>query len=217
MPPAKKSTRSRILETARGLFWLNGYASTTGNEILARSDANPSSFYRLFKTKENVLLAVLNNSASLATRPGHSSLDCHPRPHRPHLGILNIYRNYLITSEFSCGSIIGKLALEIPENHLHIHQRLAASFDNWTAVIRQMSRRRPIPISRQPRSQITLPICPGHNGRRRNAIPRPQIHSPLRHLYPASQKIFQLSADKSVFRGGPAEQSSLKAEHSTAT
>ena len=63
MPPTKKSTRSRILETARGLFWLNGYASTTGNEILARSDANPSSFYRLFKTKENVLLAVLNNSA----------------------------------------------------------------------------------------------------------------------------------------------------------
>jgi len=60
-----KSTRSRIVEAARCLFWLNGYGLTTVNQILERAQANPGSFYHLLRTKENVLLTVLHNNTRL--------------------------------------------------------------------------------------------------------------------------------------------------------
>ena len=60
-----KSTRSRIVEAARCLFWPNGYGLTTVNQILDRAQANPGSFYHLFRTKENVLLTVLHNNTRL--------------------------------------------------------------------------------------------------------------------------------------------------------
>jgi Bacterial regulatory proteins, tetR family len=57
-----KSTHNRIVEAARCLFWLNGYGLTTVNQILERAQANPGSFYHLFRTKENVLLTVLHTT-----------------------------------------------------------------------------------------------------------------------------------------------------------
>jgi Tetracyclin repressor-like, C-terminal domain len=50
-------------------------------------------------------------------------------------GILNYYRNNLINSQFACGCLLGKLALEIRENKPHIHQRIAIGFDTWTTAV----------------------------------------------------------------------------------
>ena len=59
MKPARKSTRDRIVEAGLYLFWLQGYAATGMAEILSRAEANAGSFYHFFKTKEELLLAVL--------------------------------------------------------------------------------------------------------------------------------------------------------------
>ena len=47
------------MEAALYLFWLRGYAATGIAEILQRAKANAGSFYYCFKTKEELLLAVL--------------------------------------------------------------------------------------------------------------------------------------------------------------
>jgi len=52
-------TRQRLLDAALYLFWLQGYAATGIAEILERAKANAGSFYHFFKTKEELLLAVL--------------------------------------------------------------------------------------------------------------------------------------------------------------
>lgn len=59
-----RSTRSRIVASARHLFWYDGYHLTTVGKILADAKVNSGSFYRFFRTKESVLLAVLANNAS---------------------------------------------------------------------------------------------------------------------------------------------------------
>jgi len=67
-------TRQRLVETAVFLFWENGYAATGVAEILARAKVNSGSFYHFFKSKEALLLAVLDwylmaSSRSSCSRP----------------------------------------------------------------------------------------------------------------------------------------------------
>jgi len=136
--PTGKSTRSRIVEAARCLFWLNGYGMTTVNQILERAQANPGTFYRLFRTKENVLLTVLSNNTRLfvpmIVNPIFEKV---ADPIDRIFAILDVYRRNLVNSEFSCGCFIGKLALEIHDTQSHLHERIAHGFDNWSATIEQ--------------------------------------------------------------------------------
>ena len=55
----KSSTRDRLVEAARTLFWKHGYASTGIAQILKEADAGSGSLYYFFPTKEDLLLAVL--------------------------------------------------------------------------------------------------------------------------------------------------------------
>src|ERR1700681_119134 len=59
-PPAP-TTRTRLMEAARYLFWERGYAATGMAEILERAEANSGSFYHFFASKEALLLAVLES------------------------------------------------------------------------------------------------------------------------------------------------------------
>src|SRR4051794_31670246 len=61
----KTSTRERILNAARELFWLKGYPETSVAEILEKAEANSGSFYYYFKSKEELLLAVLDQYVEL--------------------------------------------------------------------------------------------------------------------------------------------------------
>src|SRR5260370_36853204 len=58
-PQAANTTRVRLLDAARYLFWEKGYAATGMAEILERAQANSGSFYHFFPSKEALLLAVL--------------------------------------------------------------------------------------------------------------------------------------------------------------
>jgi TetR/AcrR family transcriptional repressor of nem operon len=131
-----QSTRSRIVEAARCLFWFDGYNVTTVGKILAKAKANPGSFYRFFNSKESVLLTVLSNSArnfvpGIVTPVMQNVAD----PIERVFEILNHYRSNLINSKFGCGCLLGKLASEISEEQPHIHQRIAIGFDTWTTAV----------------------------------------------------------------------------------
>ena len=130
------STRDRILESALYLFWLNGYAATGIAEILARAKANAGSFYYFFKTKEELLLAVLDLYVrSLMPVVVAPVLAETTDPIERVFGVLAFYRRNLITTGCTYGCPIGRLALEIPEEQFRVHKRIADNFDGWTAAI----------------------------------------------------------------------------------
>src|SRR5438105_3546534 len=54
------ATRERIIQAAIQLFYEHGYAATGMAELLARAKANSGSFYFFFKSKEDLLLQVLD-------------------------------------------------------------------------------------------------------------------------------------------------------------
>jgi TetR/AcrR family transcriptional repressor of nem operon len=136
MPLHPKPTRDRLIEAALYLFWLRGYAATGIAEILERADANSGSFYYCFKSKEELLLAVLElyiqTLMPVVVEPVLSQIQ---DPVERVFGILEFYRKNLLATGCTYGCPIGRLALEIPEEQFRVHKRLADNFDGWTAAV----------------------------------------------------------------------------------
>jgi TetR/AcrR family transcriptional repressor of nem operon len=136
MKIARKPTRERIVEAGLYLFWLQGYAATGMAEILSRAEANAGSFYHFFKTKEALLLAVLElYIQSLEPVVVQPVLGAIADPVERVFGILEFYRRNLLSTGCTYGCPIGRLALEIPEEQFRVHKRLADNFDGWTAAV----------------------------------------------------------------------------------
>ena len=53
------TTRDRLIEAARELFYVHGYEATSIAEVLEKADVNSGSLYYYFSGKEELLLAVL--------------------------------------------------------------------------------------------------------------------------------------------------------------
>ncbi len=136
MAASKKSTRERLLQSALYLFWLQGYAATGIAEILERAEAKAGSFYYFFKTKEELLLAVLElYIQSLGPVVVQPVLTQYQDPIERVFGILDFYRRNLLATGCTYGCPIGRLALEISEEQFRVHKRLADNFDGWTAAV----------------------------------------------------------------------------------
>src|SRR3984957_1775326 len=135
MKAARKPTRDRIVEAGLYLFWLQGYGATGMAAILSRAEANAGSFYHFFKTKEELLLAVLElYIQSLEPVVVQPVLGAIADPVERIFGILEFYRRNLLSTGCTYGCPIGRLALEIPEEQFRVHKRLADNFDGWTAA-----------------------------------------------------------------------------------
>jgi TetR/AcrR family transcriptional repressor of nem operon len=136
MKASSKSTRERLVEAALYLFWLRGYGATGIAEILERAGANSGSFYYFFKSKEELLLAVLElyiqTLMPVVVEPVLSQVQ---DPVERVFGILEFYRKNLLATGCTYGCPIGRLALEIPEEQFRVHKRLGDNFDGWTAAV----------------------------------------------------------------------------------
>ncbi|MDP9146179.1 MAG: TetR/AcrR family transcriptional regulator [Acidobacteriota bacterium] len=125
-----------MLEAACPLFWLQGYALTTISEILKRAEVNPGSFYFLFKTKENLLIAILDHYSktlvALVIEPFSLTI---ADPIERVFAVLEYYRNNLLKTGCTYSCPLGRLALEISEEQPRIQNRIATNFDDWTAAI----------------------------------------------------------------------------------
>jgi TetR/AcrR family transcriptional repressor of nem operon len=136
-PAAAVSTKTRLLEAARYLFWKNGYAATGMAEILESAKANSGSFYHFFDSKEALLLAVLetylNGLEPAVLRPVFERTK---DPLERIFGILEGYRGRLIETGCRYGCPLGRLALEIDPDNREVHERIAANFAAWTTAVR---------------------------------------------------------------------------------
>jgi TetR/AcrR family transcriptional repressor of nem operon len=164
--PSNPKTRQRIIEAALYLFWFQGYTATGVAEILKRSAANAGSFYHFFKTKEELLLAVLElylqTLEPVVVGPVSSRLQ---DPIERVFGILEFYRGNLLSTGCTYGCPIGRLALEIPEEQFRVHKRLADNFDGWTSAIQSFLEdahgRLPAKTNLQTLSKFVLTVMEG--------------------------------------------------------
>lgn len=120
------------------LFYLQGYEATSVAEILEKANVNSGSLYHYFKSKDDLLLAVLDRYKEIlwaeVIEPVFSRVT---DPIERIYGILDGYRQGLLYTVFTGGCPIGNLALEVGDHYPPARTRIAESFDSWCAWIRK--------------------------------------------------------------------------------
>jgi TetR/AcrR family transcriptional repressor of nem operon len=139
MPAAAAlSTRERLIESARFLFWERGFAGTSMAELLAHAQVNSGSFYHFFDSKEALLRAVLEGYLELlrpmVVSPAFASAR---KPLERIFAILAGYRQRILATDSKYGCPLGRLALEIDPENAPAHALIAENFQGWIGAVRE--------------------------------------------------------------------------------
>lgn len=130
-------TRQKLVETARELFLVRGYHATGISLILREAGVNAGSLYYFFKTKEELLLAVLDwyvdGLHPCVMEPAFAQTT---DPIQRVFVVLAGYRQMLVMTDCRQGCPIGNLALEMSEQSEPVREKIALNFANWVTAIR---------------------------------------------------------------------------------
>lgn len=131
-------TRERIVDAARELFYENGYEATGLAQIRKRAGVNSGSLYYFFPSKEDLLVAVLEQYKQLmwpvVMEPVFSRLT---DPIERIFAVLDGYRQMLHATACTTGCPIGNLALEMSQRSEAARKVIGENFDNWREVIKR--------------------------------------------------------------------------------
>ena len=132
------STRDRLIESARYLFWARGFAGTSMAELLAHAEVNSGSFYHFFDSKEALLRAVLEGYLHLlrpmVVDPAFAIVR---EPVERIFAILAGYRERILATGCQYGCPLGRLALEIDPENAPAHELIAQNFQGWIEAVRE--------------------------------------------------------------------------------
>lgn len=132
------STRDRLIDSARYLFWERGFAGTSMADLLAHAGVNSGSFYHFFDSKEALLREVLNGYLMLlrpmVVDPAFATTD---DPLGRIFAILAGYRVRILATESRYGCPLGRLALEIDPENAPAHLLIADNFRGWIDAVRE--------------------------------------------------------------------------------
>jgi AcrR family transcriptional regulator len=133
-PP--NDTRQKLIDAAMELFAYHGYGNTGLAQIARHAGVLPGSLYYFFPTKEDLLLATLEQRRELlhpeVLKPIWDRID---DPVERVFGLLAGYRRMLEMTEFRHGCPIGNLVIEVGETHPHARELLVKNFDGWIAAV----------------------------------------------------------------------------------
>jgi AcrR family transcriptional regulator len=140
----KAKTRAAIQEEALRLFREHGYAATTVEQIAEAAEVSPSTFFRYFPTKEDVVLYDELDPVIIAT------FDAQP----PDLDTITAFRR-TISSVFVALPDVDReqqmersqLILEVPELRMRMLDQLGGMIDLFASMIGRREHRDPADLT----------------------------------------------------------------------
>jgi AcrR family transcriptional regulator len=131
-----KTSQEKLIETARVMFWQRGYNVTSLADIVQESGVSAGSMYYHFKTKDELLLAVLEKYKELL-RPALLApvWEKISDPIERIFGLLAVYRQGILATDFGYGCPLGRLAMEIDPGMRDVHAGIAANFEGWSKAV----------------------------------------------------------------------------------
>lgn len=125
-------TKNLLIDTASRLFLENGYEATSVAAILQHAGVRSGSLYHFFKSKKQLLLAVLDRYIELLDpvilQPAEQRTD---QPIERVFALLSLYREFLSASDCRLGCPIGNLALEVSGASSSARSKIVQNFENW--------------------------------------------------------------------------------------
>ena len=129
------ATRDQILNAAARLMHVQGYQSTSLDDVLRESGVGKGNFYYYFKSKEDLGYAIIDRTirAFLDRSLGPAFADVEADP----VAQIEAFLDRVLEAQRqrNCvgGCVMGNLACELSDVHEGFRQRLAEIFDIWRA------------------------------------------------------------------------------------
>ena len=133
-----EATKNRIVETARELFYLQGFSNTSVDDIIKKSGVKKGNLYFYFKSKDALGYAVLNRFTEdfmerhqhFAAKPG--------RPLQKIYRMLDRMERNLRERNCRGGCPFGNFAIEMSDIHEGFRKRVEKVFDVWTDQLQEI-------------------------------------------------------------------------------
>jgi AcrR family transcriptional regulator len=138
--PLSISPRERILMSAYELFSRKGVRAVGVDEVIARADVAKATLYRHFASKDDLVLAFLQEREQLWTR-GWVEAEARRRAGTPEeqlLAIFDLFDEWFRRDDFEGCSFINVL-LETNDRGTRIGSASAAHLANIRSIIRQLA------------------------------------------------------------------------------
>lgn len=122
----KISTRDKIIDSAHKLFYEKGYNATSIDDILKDAALNKGSLYHLFKSKKEVLLAVIEERIAHNLHNKYKGVESASEP-------LQYLKNRLLKAEgfdFNHGCALNNLVQEMSPNDADIAKALLKVYND---------------------------------------------------------------------------------------
>jgi TetR/AcrR family transcriptional repressor of nem operon len=127
------ATRDQILNAAARLIHVQGYQSTSLDDVLRESGVGKGNFYYYFKSKEDLGYAIIDRitQAFVERSLGPAFADTDADPVTQIHGFLDRVLEAQRVRKCVGGCVMGNLASELSDVHEGFRQRLAGIFDLW--------------------------------------------------------------------------------------
>src|SRR5258707_13102645 len=125
--------RDQILNAAARLIHVQGYQSTSLDDVLRESGVGKGNFYYYFKSKEDLGYAIIDRitQAFVERSLGPAFADTDADPVTQIHGFLDRVLEAQRLRKCVGGCVMGNLASELSDVHEGFRQRLAGIFDLW--------------------------------------------------------------------------------------
>ena len=118
------------------LFWEHGYERTAISDIIAAAGVRSGSLYHFFKTKEALLIAVLEAYLDgLAPQVMDPAFAVTADPVERIFAVLDGYRRAILVTDFRYRCPIGSLALEMQNASDRARALVHSNFSGWRLAI----------------------------------------------------------------------------------
>jgi TetR/AcrR family transcriptional repressor of nem operon len=127
------ATRDQILNAAARLIHVQGYQSTSLDDVLRESGVGKGNFYYYFKSKEDLGYAIIDRITQgfVERSLGPAFADTNADPVEQIHGFLDRVLEAQRQRKCVGGCVMGNLAAELSDVHEGFRQRLAGIFDVW--------------------------------------------------------------------------------------
>jgi TetR/AcrR family transcriptional repressor of nem operon len=134
------ATRDQILNVAARLIHVQGYQSTSLDDVLRESGVGKGNFYYYFKSKEDLGYAIIGRitQAFVERSLGPAFADAEADP----VAQIHAFLDRVLEAQRqrNCigGCVMGNLASELSDVHEGFRQRLAGIFDLWRVQLAEV-------------------------------------------------------------------------------
>lgn len=135
MPKLKYSpVRDRIVKTANDLFYNQGYHQTGINQIIDESEVAKATFYSHFKSKEDLCVEYLRESANRSMNLIKDMINNINDPYDKYMSIVKSLVQYMRDTDFR-GCAFSNIASEIVDKNNPIRKEVKYHEDMFISII----------------------------------------------------------------------------------